>query len=138
MSGNTALPTHKVRIMSASPAQATEYLFSYGTLQLEAVQLATFGRLLAGQADRLPGYRLTLLEIRDAAVLATSGKTHHPIASFTGLAADGVPGTVFAITAAELAHADAYEVSDYRRERVRLDSGQDAWVYVDARDGASD
>ena len=32
-------------------------LFSYGTLQDKAVQLANFGRELNGQADRMPGYR---------------------------------------------------------------------------------
>jgi hypothetical protein len=32
-------------------------VFSYGTLQLEAVQLATFGRKLVGTADVLRGSR---------------------------------------------------------------------------------
>jgi hypothetical protein len=36
----------------------TEKLFSYGTLQYEAVQLDTFGRTLLGQKDVLLGYRL--------------------------------------------------------------------------------
>lgn len=58
----------------ATPASATEHLFSYGTLQLEAVQLSTFGRRLAGHADQLPGYRLAMIEIRDAAIVATSGQ----------------------------------------------------------------
>ena len=31
-------------------------LFSYGTLQLDSVQLASFGRLLEGEADALPGW----------------------------------------------------------------------------------
>ena len=35
----------------------TELLFSYGTLQIEAVQLSTFGRKLVGTADELPGSR---------------------------------------------------------------------------------
>lgn len=113
--------------------EATERLFSYGTLQLPAVQLATFGRRLDGHADRLPGYRLEQLAIRDAAVVATSGKTHHPIVSPSDTAGDGVEGAVFAITPAELAHADAYEVDDYRRDRVTLASGLQAWAYVDAR-----
>ena len=34
----------------------TIWLFSYGTLQQENVQLATFGRRLEGRPDRLPGY----------------------------------------------------------------------------------
>ncbi|MGJ7525081.1 gamma-glutamylcyclotransferase family protein [Variovorax sp. GB1P17] len=112
---------------------ATEQLFSYGTLQLQSVQLATFGRKLAGQLDRLPGYRLEQLEIKDAAVVATSGKTHHPIVAPSSAPQDGVDGAVFAVTPAELAHADAYEVADYRRERVTLASGLQAWAYVDAR-----
>ena len=38
-----------------------EFLFSYGTLQLEAVQMATFGRQLAGTRDALGGFELVLL-----------------------------------------------------------------------------
>ncbi len=109
----------------------TENLFSYGTLQLEPVQRSTFGRLLDGCKDSLPGYKLTMLEIRDAAVVATSGKTHHPIVGFTGDLSDQIQGTVFAITPEELRHADAYEVDDYRRDQVVLSSGVSAWVYVD-------
>lgn len=30
----------------------------------------------------------------------------------------------------ELAVADAYEVSDYKRVLIRLASGRDAWAYV--------
>lgn len=123
--------------MPVDETTATEHLFSYGTLQLEAVQRSTFGRRLQGQLDRLPGYRLEQLLIRDTAVVATSGKTHHPILVRTGAtASDAVEGTVFAITPAELAQADAYEVADYKRERVTLASGKEAWVYVDGRKAA--
>jgi len=44
-----------------------------------------------------------------------------------------VAGTVFEITPAELAAADAYEVSDYARVAVKLKSGVEAWVYVRAK-----
>lgn len=44
-------------------------LFSYGTLQLEQVQLETFGRLLKGEKDVLSGYKITMLEITDPEVL---------------------------------------------------------------------
>src|SRR5689334_5312839 len=40
--------------------QPAELLFAYGTLQQEAVQLATFGRRLEGVEDALPGYRLRI------------------------------------------------------------------------------
>lgn len=108
-------------------------LFSYGTLQQENVQLATFGRRLAGQADQLAGFVQTDIEIVDPEVIRTSGKTHHRMLVFTGRDEDQVKGTVFDITDAELAQADAYEVDDYKRVAVTLASGLQAWVYVDAR-----
>jgi gamma-glutamylcyclotransferase (GGCT)/AIG2-like uncharacterized protein YtfP len=109
---------------------ATILLFSYGTLQQENVQLASFGRRLDGTPDAMPGYRNSMLEITDPEVIRTSGKRFHPIVEPSGNAADEVAGTVFRITAAELAAADAYEVSDYKRILVRLKSGAEAWVYV--------
>ena len=110
-----------------------EWLFSYGTLQLESVQLVTFGRRLEGRLDALPGYQASLMEIHDPKVVATSGKTHHPIVRHTGLSSDHVPGMVFEITPEELRHADLYEVAAYVRVSVRLRSGRQAWVYVDRR-----
>ena len=107
-----------------------ERLFSYGTLQQENVQLATFGRVLEGGADALVGFAQRMVEISDPDVIAKSGKTHHPIVVRTGDDADRVPGTVFAITPAELAAADDYEVDDYERVAVTLASGTQAWVYV--------
>jgi len=109
------------------------HLFSYGTLQQDDVQRATFGRLLAGRADALPGYSRDRVAIDDPHVVATSGKTHHPIVRPSGDAADRVEGSVFELSEAELAQADAYEVDAYRRVAVTLASGLQAWVYVDAR-----
>lgn len=108
-------------------------LFSYGTLQQSDVQQATFGRLLSGTADALVGYQQAMLAIDDAEVVKTSGKTHHPIVKHSGADSDQVPGTVFEITQAELDQADRYEVSAYRRVMAPLQSGREAWVYVDAR-----
>jgi hypothetical protein len=112
---------------------AAELLFSYGTLQLEPVQRATFGRTLTGTADVLPGFEQSMMKIDDADVVALSGKTHHPVVRYTGRDSDGVAGTVFEITAEELQNADRYEVAAYTRVAVRLRSGARAWVYVDAR-----
>jgi gamma-glutamylcyclotransferase (GGCT)/AIG2-like uncharacterized protein YtfP len=114
------------------PIDAAVLLFSYGTLQDKAVQLATFDRELKGHADALVGFRQDMVEITDPAVLATSGKTHHPIVQESGVASDRVAGTVFEITPDELRRADAYEVSDYKRVSVVLASGVQAWVYVQA------
>jgi gamma-glutamylcyclotransferase (GGCT)/AIG2-like uncharacterized protein YtfP len=106
-------------------------LFSYGTLRDGAVQLANFGRLLSGRADSLPGYSLLPIAIKDPAVVALSGKSQHMIAK-RSTTADEVTGVVFEITAAELAAADRYEVSEYTRVLVTLKSGAKAWVYVGA------
>jgi hypothetical protein len=108
-------------------------LFSYGTLQQEDVQRATFGRSLRGAADALVGYRRSTIEIDDPEVVRKSRKTHHPIVAFTGNDADRVEGAVLEITEAELARADAYETAAYVRVEARLASGLKAWVYVDKR-----
>ena len=109
-----------------------ENLFSYGTLQLEKVQLDTFGRKLAGHSDSLVGYRLSFVKITDEAVIASSGMNEHPIIERTNDFKDSISGTVFTITAHELERADFYEVADYQRIEVQLKSGKMAWVYIDA------
>lgn len=115
-----------------------ERLFSYGTLQLEAVQMATFGRRLTGPPDALPGFELVSLQIEDPAVVAISGKAQHTMAKFTGRASDVVSGTVFAVTRQEVLNADGYEVPAVKRVAVVLQSGTRAWAYVDARHAPPD
>ena len=115
----------------------TEYLFSYGTLQLETVQIATFGRQLTGTRDVLVGFEENLLVIEDPKVISISGKKHHTIAKFTGRTTDTIPGTVYAVTREEIQSADEYEVWPCQRVAVVLQSGIRAWVYVDSREGSS-
>jgi acyl-CoA thioesterase FadM len=110
----------------------TEWLFSYGTLQDEAVQRANFGRTLSGRRDTLSGYALSTLEIRDASVVATSGKSVHAIIEPSCRAGDFVEGTIYQITPHELAAADRYEVAEYKRVAVTMKSGLKAWAYVRA------
>ncbi len=112
---------------------STEYLFSYGTLQLEPVQLATFGRPLPGRPDVLPGFEQSLIEIDDDATVRLSGKAQHAIVRYTGRPSDNVSGTVYELTPEEVQSADTYEVDAYTRVAVTLQSGLRAWVYVDAR-----
>ncbi|PSH70476.1 UDP-N-acetylmuramate--alanine ligase [Phyllobacterium brassicacearum] len=112
--------------------QETIHLFSYGTLQFAAVQMASFGRLLHGSDDSMPGFRKELVEITDPDVLEKSGERYHPIVIPSDNPGDEVTGKVFRITPQELAAADAYEVSDYKRINVTLRSGIHAWVYVKA------
>ena len=107
-----------------------EYLFSYGTLQLPAVQRDTFGEEVAGEPDALVGFSKTMVEITDPEVLALSGERFHPIVTRSDDPNETVPGMVFAVTQSQLAKADAYEVDDYERVSVRLKSGKTAWLYV--------
>jgi hypothetical protein len=108
-------------------------LFSYGTLQLENVQLSLFGRRLSGHRDELVGFEQSLVHVDDPNVVAASGKTHHPIVKFNGIPTSRVPGTVFELSDAELIHADSYEPPAYQRIATKLASGKQAWVYTDAR-----
>ncbi len=111
-----------------------EKLFSYGTLQQEAVQISTFGRVLNGVADTLLGYRLTTVKIKDPKVVALSGKEYHPILVYTGYPSDKITGTVFELSSEELAHADAYEDDAYVRKLGRMLSGEQVWIYADVND----
>ncbi len=106
------------------------YLFSYGTLQDNNVQISTFGRKLTGYPDALQGYLLIDLQITDPHVIEVSGKDVHQILDLTQNQDDAVAGTVFELTDEELNHADRYEVDDYKRILVTLQSGKKAWVYV--------
>jgi len=108
----------------------TELLFSYGTLRQPEVQRAAFGRELTGRDDAIVGFDLDYVTITDPHVVATSGSDRHPILRPTDRVDAHVDGMVFAISEAELAAADEYEVDDYRRISVPLRSGATAWVYV--------
>jgi len=107
-----------------------EYLFSYGTLQLEKVQLDTFGRILKGEKDVLTGYFKRQLEIKDSSVIESSGTSDHPIIEYSGKPSDRVLGMLFEITKEEVLQADGYEVSDYKRVMVTFESGKKGWAYT--------
>lgn len=110
----------------------TQLLFSYGTLQLEKVQQESFGRLLLGKPEKLEGFRLERLKIKDPEVLQTSDQEYHPIAVETRNSGDVIAGTLFEITTLELKQADRYEVADYKRIKRTFTSGRKGWVYVRA------
>ena len=111
-------------------ADAPIALFTYGTLQLPAVQIEKYGRLLSGEADVLPGYRIEPTQVDDPDVVRLSGKSQHPIARYSGIASDRIAGIVYRLTADELAVTDAYEVEPYVRTEVVLESGRKAFAYV--------
>ncbi|MBK1897131.1 gamma-glutamylcyclotransferase family protein [Chryseobacterium paridis] len=106
------------------------YLFSYGTLQNEKVQIETFGRLLKGQKDILTNYILKMLEITDPEVLRKSNQKYHPILQFSENIEDEVEGILFEVTEEEILQADEYEVDDYKRIETTFKSGKKGFIYV--------
>ena len=109
-----------------------EFLFSYGTLQEEKVQIELFGRILQGSRDLLRGYLASTIEIKDESFLSNAETQYHLIAMPSNDKNDSIIGTVFEISKAELLLADKYEPQEYKRIQVALESGQEAWIYVAA------
>lgn len=107
-----------------------ELLFSYGTLQLEKVQLESFGRELNGTKEILTGYKLEQLQIIDRTVLEKSEQEFHPIAVPSKDPNDRINGTLYEISTDELKQADLYEVADYKRVKATFQSGKQGWVYI--------
>jgi gamma-glutamylcyclotransferase (GGCT)/AIG2-like uncharacterized protein YtfP len=107
-----------------------ELLFSYGTLQKEKVQVELFGRLLHGMKDILEGYQLSSIEIKDEAFLSKGENKYQRTLIASNNKVDRIEGTVFEISEEELFLADKYEPDNYKRIKVVLRSGKEAWVYV--------
>ena len=105
-----------------------ENLFSYGTLQKSEIQLKLFGRLLDGAKDILKGYKLSPIEIKDESFFA-KGEDKYQL-TLTASKDAAVEGTVFEISEEELLLADKYEPENYRRIKVALESGKEAWIYI--------
>ncbi len=110
--------------------EAVHYLFSYGTLQLDNVQIENYGRKLVGCEDILENYKLEQLEITDKEVLAKSQQQVHPIAISSENKEDCIKGIIFEVTEQELRQTDQYEVPDYKRVLETFQSGKKAWIYI--------
>ena len=108
----------------------SEYLFSYGTLQKEKVQIKLFGRTLRGCNDILCSYKLKRVEITDDDFLASGEESIQQTLIVSEDHNDNIMGTVFEITKDELLLADKYEPENYIRKEVILQSGKKAWTYL--------
>ena len=107
-----------------------ENLFSYGTLQKEKVQMELFGRLLNGAKDILKGYKLSSIEIKDESFLAKGEEKFQLTLIPSKDDADFIEGTVFEISEVELFLSDKYEPENYKRVKIVLGSGKEAWIYA--------
>ncbi len=89
-------------------------LFVYGTLMQPDTQQRVFGRVIHGVAAVVEGFDIGLYE---GYKMARRGRGR-------------IEGRLLAVTADELARADAYEGPAYARIRVTLPDGQTAWIYA--------
>ena len=90
----------------------------------------TFGRKLHGKKEKLFEHKIERVKIHDKSVVDSSGTDNHPIIRYTGEKTDHVNGILFEITQDELLLADRYELDEYRRKKVKFDSGSVGWVYA--------
>ncbi|NAY92625.1 gamma-glutamylcyclotransferase [Muricauda sp. JGD-17] len=98
-----------------------EYLFTYGTLQDLQVQEYVFGRILHGYKDCLLGFKKMENVIYG----------RYPLVIRTENSEDKVVGKVYETELLDLEKADIYETSAYKREKFKLESGKEAWVYLE-------
>ena len=104
-------------------AEPVEKLFVYGTLREGHVQRAIIGRVVTGRAARLRGFRLGVLR---------QGEASYPILS-PDAEADVIDGEILELRPQDLPALDEYEGREYQRIRVAVESGEDCWVYVEAK-----
>jgi gamma-glutamylcyclotransferase (GGCT)/AIG2-like uncharacterized protein YtfP len=113
-------------------------IFSYGSLQEEAVQRTVYGRVLRGEADALVGWVRTQIDVPKWHKAASSGTTHYANVERSPASASRVAGTLLELTDAELNASDGYERdADYIRVMTTLESKRQAWLYVSAGTASS-
>ncbi|HZS42715.1 MAG TPA: gamma-glutamylcyclotransferase family protein [Candidatus Paceibacterota bacterium] len=98
-----------------------ETIFAYGTLKDPKVQQEVIGREIEGAADHLDGCIKSHFQHGDR-------KTYPVI--ICPIEGHGVDGITFDVTPEELTKIDQYEEDFYKRQRVRLKSGREAWTYT--------
>jgi len=101
-------------------ASATEYLFTYGTLQDKEVQQMVFSRILTGSKDHLKEHTISKELVGGL----------YPTVRTSPQSVKGVPGIVYVISKDELQRVDVYEGDAYYRKKAMLASGTEAWVYL--------
>ncbi|MFS0866918.1 gamma-glutamylcyclotransferase family protein [Microbacterium sp. 179-B 1A2 NHS] len=111
-------------------APRLERLFVYGALRQRDLQLDTFGRIVESEPGILPGYTASVQGIADGRFTDAGGPVVQPVLRRTGDPLDKVPGEVLRLELIELEAADEVQMATFRRTRVRLSDGKDAWVYL--------
>ena len=108
-------------IRNSTVRTATDHLFVYGTLLEPEVRQMVFTRSLEGQEDILTGYRIHKNKVAGL----------YPSVEATERKEDQVSGQVIVVSPYDLSRADQYEGEAYTRIRAKLESGTEAWVYLE-------
>ncbi|KFF04250.1 gamma-glutamylcyclotransferase family protein [Flavobacterium reichenbachii] len=103
-----------------------EQLFSYGTLRSKEVQMRLFNKILTGKQDQLLGHKLKSLQIEEE-----FGMADYVVVVPSDDLSDTIHGVVFTISNTDLAKVDVFESNSYKRVRVVLKSGIEAWIYME-------
>src|SRR5690242_4066903 len=95
-----------------------QHVFTYGTLQDPAIQLRVFGRVPVMHDDVLDGFKKGTIMF---------GSKEYFIAIKNPVSQ--IVGKVLEATTNEMKLMDEYETDAYKRSKVTLRSGKQAWVY---------
>ena len=94
-------------------------LFVYGTLREKSTQRSIIGRITECKDDVLLNYRKSRMKVE--------GKFYPVALPSKG---DSINGLVISLSADDIRKIDRYETSAYKRVRVKLKSGNTAFVYI--------
>ncbi len=96
-------------------------VFAYGTLMDPEIRKSIIGKHCKSKNGSLTGYRL------DEIILDGN---NYPIIIKDSIVKKPLHGVTFKVNDFELKILDRYESNAYVREKVVLQSGEKAWVYV--------
>ncbi len=95
-----------------------EQLFVYGTLKKPNVQKSIIGRTIKSSPDILQNFTRSKIKIEKIYPIIINKKGKF------------VRGLVLSVNSKELKLIDEYETNCYKRQKVVLKSGINAWVYT--------
>ena len=96
-----------------------EKIFLYGILVEAEIQRQVLGRVLENVPDKLFGYKRSQISIENE---------EYPV--IVPDPSSSVSGIVVNVDEIELSKIDEYETTAYKREKVKLESNAEVWVYI--------
>lgn len=98
-----------------------ESLFVYGLLKKPEIQKKVIGRIAEFSEDSIKGHKISQINIEGEIF---------PILINSKNPRDFAFGFVLEVSEEELKKIDKFETDVYKRKKVILNSGKEAWVYV--------